>query len=289
MKNISLVNFIGVLFLVVATAIGGFKGLLAAILLLILLAVLLGQLERQTHKSLLKDEEKGKPIEGIKEVGDGNIQTPQRGIGQPNNVSLKSQSRPSVNIVVTTELPQSPQAAASSPVTAAATVSAPSITLTTVPSRRLSSWVYEETISREIAEGLIKSSTWWLTHVSGSPVKAPGHAKRIYSSPRHGWVIEFGANSFLIGKAIKRAQRKLIAAENESKTGTAILEKNIRQEMEDAICGSVANVNGEEYAYYPPNNGDLVFGAQAIDLKQAVDYIIRVSGAHALFSTPRAA
>jgi hypothetical protein len=66
----------------------------------------------------------------------------------------------------------------------------------------------DETIPLELAKRFIRATAWWLTHSSGSPVRAPGHANRITKS-HHGWVVDFGANTFLVGKAIERCRNIL--------------------------------------------------------------------------------
>lgn len=75
--------------------------------------------------------------------------------------------------------------------------------------RKRAPWLSpEETIPLEVAKGFIKASAWWLAHSSGMPVKAPKHADRIYKS-HHGWAIDFGANTFLVGKAVDRCRKKI--------------------------------------------------------------------------------
>lgn len=54
---------------------------------------------------------------------------------------------------------------------------------------------------KAIAESFIRKSAWWLKHYR-RPVRAPKHAKRLYLSD-HGWAVDFGGNSFLVGKAIE--------------------------------------------------------------------------------------
>ena len=58
------------------------------------------------------------------------------------------------------------------------------------------------------AERFIRELAWWLTHASGRPVPAPGHADRLYMS-EHGWAVDFGGNSFLVGRAIERCTSAL--------------------------------------------------------------------------------
>ena len=101
-----------------------------------------------------------------------------------------------------------------------------------------------ETVPKEFAKGFLRASCWWLKHSSGNPVRAPGHADRISLDPRHGWSIEFGANTFLVGKAIERSARSLRefldAVSNGGKTSLGTLRQNLRS----AIAGAVANYDG---------------------------------------------
>lgn len=46
--------------------------------------------------------------------------------------------------------------------------------------RKKTPWLKrEETIPLEVARRFLRATAWWLTHSSGSPVRAPGHADRI--------------------------------------------------------------------------------------------------------------
>ena len=142
--------------------------------------------------------------------------------------------------------------------------------------KRTNPWLERpETIPEELAQDFLRESCWWLTHSSGTPVRAPGHADRMYLDKRHGWAVDFGANTFLVGKAIERSAKKLKefldAAASAGQPPIEELKRNLR----DAIAGAVSNYDGNEYAgYYPINGNELTFGAQAIDLDDAVSYLI---------------
>ncbi|QHU98790.1 hypothetical protein [Synechocystis sp. CACIAM 05] len=124
-------------------------------------------------------------------------------------------------------------------------------------------------INRETAEKLIEASAWWLTHSSGSPVRAPKHSKRIYRSNRYGWAIDFGANTFLIEHAIKQCVRLLTI-----KNYSVFDKRDCVEEMRKKIRNSVLNCNGDLYDQYPLDGNDMVFGAQSIDLKDCVSFIL---------------
>jgi hypothetical protein len=57
---------------------------------------------------------------------------------------------------------------------------------------------------KDTAVRFIRASAWWLTQYH-KPVRAPKHADHVHMSV-HGWAVDFGANSFLVGKAIERCR-----------------------------------------------------------------------------------
>ncbi len=140
----------------------------------------------------------------------------------------------------------------------------------------------DETIPKYIAEEFIRKSAWWLTHSSGYPVRAPSHARRIYKS-HHGWAIDFGANTFLVGIAIERCKNALNDIFTESQNGKIPSLSEVANILMRHISGAVANSSGYEYTrYYPLTGSEMVFGAQAIDVKDGANYIIYESGVSAL-------
>jgi hypothetical protein len=145
--------------------------------------------------------------------------------------------------------------------------------------RRNAPWLKRsETIPIEVAKRFIRASAWWLTHSSGSPVRAPGHADRIYKS-HHGWAIDFGANTFLVGKAIERCKNVINDYLNNAAKGRIPLKSEVIASLKRQVSGAVANVDGYEYAgYYPIDDQDLVFGAQSINLLDAARFMLRESG-----------
>ncbi len=139
-------------------------------------------------------------------------------------------------------------------------------------------WIIRtETVPHSIAERFIERSAWWLTHSSGWPVRAPKHANRIYES-HHGWAVDFGANSFLVGVATERCKGEVNDYLDLLMSGKIPLLTELKRALQQHISGAVANSNGYEYAgYYPINDGRLVFGAQAIDVSDGADYIIEAT------------
>lgn len=143
--------------------------------------------------------------------------------------------------------------------------------------RNANPWIdRSDNIPEDVAKDFLKSSCWWLTHSSGSPVRAPGHANRMYLDRYHGWAVDFGANRFLVGKAIARAAQKLKMFLDAAASGKEPPIDQLKRDLRYAIAGAVANNDGNEYAGYYPINGDgLTFGAQEIDLNDAVSYLVR--------------
>ena len=136
----------------------------------------------------------------------------------------------------------------------------------------------DESIPRYVAEQFIRASAWWLTHSSGQAVRAPRHADRMYLSD-HGWAVDFGANTFLVGKAIERCRDALDKfLDDASSIGLPSLE-DVKKTLKRHISGAVANVDGNEYeGYYPISDEDLVFGAQSIDVEDGANFIIEEAG-----------
>jgi hypothetical protein len=127
---------------------------------------------------------------------------------------------------------------------------------------------------KELAECFIRASTWWLTHSSYRPVRAPRHAERLYMS-QHGWAVDFGGNSFLVGKAIERCRMVLDRYRDEAAAGQVVLRSDVEAKLKQVISGAVANSNGEEYqGYYPIKNDLLKFGAQGIGVDDGANFML---------------
>jgi hypothetical protein len=129
---------------------------------------------------------------------------------------------------------------------------------------------------KQVAIRFVRASAWWLTHAR-KPVRAPGHADRLQMS-QHGWAVEFGANSFLVGKAIERGNEFLNRCREEASTGQIISRADVEAKLKRIISGCVANSNGDEYGgHYPIRNETLEFGAQGIGVDDGADFLIQES------------
>lgn len=149
--------------------------------------------------------------------------------------------------------------------------------------RRRYPWVCRrETVSEEFASEFLRRTCWWLTHSSGRAVRAPGHAYNMYLDQHHGWALEFGANTFLVGKAIERAARLIDDALGAASRSEHVSISRLEEDIRNAIAGAVARYDGNEYeGSYPITGDDLVFGAQSIDLKDAVNFLFATNGIRA--------
>jgi len=134
--------------------------------------------------------------------------------------------------------------------------------------RRTPRW----TVSLELAKSFVRRSAWWHSHPSG-PVRAPAHAKRI-TSINGEWQVSFGANSFLVSRAIFHASfslRKYIdgweAGEPENAASVVTL-------LRLHVNGSVAGYNGSRMNSYPMQGNDMMFGTQSIDVRDFVRVLL---------------
>jgi hypothetical protein len=126
----------------------------------------------------------------------------------------------------------------------------------------------------EAAKRFVRESAWWRTHSSGYIVRAPGHADHLYMS-HNGWAVDFGGNSFLVGKAIERCRKILDQCRDEAAAGQVVLRSHIESKLKKAISGCVANSSGQEYSgYYPIRDDMLVFGAQGIGVDDGAKFMI---------------
>lgn len=135
-----------------------------------------------------------------------------------------------------------------------------------------------EDVPLDLAENFIRSAAWWHTHSSGRPVRAPKHADRIHKS-YHGWIIEFGANTFLVGKAISRCSAEINKFIEMAVSGDIPEINELKSNLKLHIRGAVANHDGNEYdGYYPVEGRDMMFGSQSIDVEDGVNFLIDKSG-----------
>jgi hypothetical protein len=129
----------------------------------------------------------------------------------------------------------------------------------------------------ELCENLIRETAWWLTHSSGTPVRAPGHAQNLYRS-YCGWAVEFGANSFVAGRALAKARDYANEMFELADVGGMPPDEEIRNKLSQIPSQCVLNVNSDLYTEYPVTFGLLIFGAQAININDCVRVFMESTG-----------
>ena len=135
----------------------------------------------------------------------------------------------------------------------------------------------EETIPKELAKSFLRVTAKWDHPIAGRYVDAPKHADNIYKNNIHGWAIDFGANSFLVGKAIERCKNEINKyLENNYSADNKLSFLELKEKLFNHIRGAVATGNNYEYrGYYPVDDGYMKFGVQCIDVGAGVDFLIQ--------------
>lgn len=146
--------------------------------------------------------------------------------------------------------------------------------------RNLEDFGERGSVPLRVAQRLVSESAWWYGHPQG-PARAPKHYERIRPGP-HGWELEFGANCFLVEKAIARCKDRIVQAIGTAlASGSRVDGTALRKDMALAVRASVANYNGEEYSgFYDASDGFMHFGTQAISVNAFVDELFRLAGLH---------
>ncbi|WP_161937642.1 hypothetical protein, partial [Sulfurovum riftiae] len=138
------------------------------------------------------------------------------------------------------------------------------------------SWLKrEETIPLELAQGFIRNATYWDHPKAGYYVSAD-HSHRIKNDYLHGWSVKFGANYFLVGKAIERCKKSINEYIEKIQNKNHAEINILRDKLKIQISGAVATSNNYEYdGYYPIENGYMKFGTQAINVVDGANFLIR--------------
>ena len=139
------------------------------------------------------------------------------------------------------------------------------------------SWLKrEETIPLDLAESFIRVTANWNHPTAHRYVSAPKHADNIYNNSKYGWAVDFGSNSFLVGKAIERC-KNAINEYIESQRDRNLSE--LKERLARHISGAVATGNNYEYSgCYPIEDGYMKFGVQGIYVEDGVNFLIRRLG-----------
>ncbi len=134
-----------------------------------------------------------------------------------------------------------------------------------------------------IAEKFISETIWWNTHISGNPVRSAKYVERICYDSSHGWIVQFGANSFLISKAILRCGCDIYDFIEDFQINKNRDIDSLVTKLKMRIAGSVANQKGEYSGYYPLVDNQLIFGSQSIHALDGALFLIKLSGVNQFF------
>ena len=136
----------------------------------------------------------------------------------------------------------------------------------------------EETIPESLAKDFVRNTTWWDHQKAYRYIRA-NHSHRVKKDYRHGWAIQFGANQFLVGKAIERCKDEINEYIEQFIKGNKMDFNILKEKLREHISGAVATGNNYEYSgYYPINDGYLKFGVQAIKVDDGVNFLIKELG-----------
>lgn len=123
----------------------------------------------------------------------------------------------------------------------------------------------------------IEKSAWWLSHPSG-PVRAPRHAERLENKDQ-GWALEFGGNTFNVSTAFLLCMKEIKGSLQSNRTTPNFNKQSLpklRQKLDDAVCRSVYSSTGCRYNKYPMDQNKMIFGTQAINVKELIDYLFEI-------------
>lgn len=130
-----------------------------------------------------------------------------------------------------------------------------------------------EHVSYEIAHHFIQHTAFW-DHPSGSWVRAPKHADRLEEG-EHGWEVPFGANRFLVARALRFCIGDVECFLREVEIDERPSYSWLCYELRQCVRGSVGNHLGDIYGGRYPEHGDfMLFGTQGIHLPSFVQIVV---------------
>lgn len=98
----------------------------------------------------------------------------------------------------------------------------------------------------------------------------------LLTSLQEHWILEFGANSFLVSKAIYRCHYRISSLISNLENGNLLSLQYLINNLKYSITGSVANYKGDEYSSYSSVKGYwMIFGTQAINIKEFIEALLR--------------
>jgi hypothetical protein len=101
----------------------------------------------------------------------------------------------------------------------------------------------ERQMPLDLAKAFIRRATWWHSHSSGSPVRAGGFANRI-NGTNGDWRVKFGANSFLVGRAILQCNEMIRQYIDAFEAGSTMKPSLMVGLLQTAISHSVSGYDG---------------------------------------------
>ena len=106
------------------------------------------------------------------------------------------------------------------------------------------------TVPISLAQDLIRSSTFWVDHRQGIIHPEPGWADRL-DMGRHGWEVRFGANKFLVQRAILLSREAMLDELDRSmKLSEALDNTLLFRRLITSVRTSVANYSDTIFEYY---------------------------------------
>lgn len=140
------------------------------------------------------------------------------------------------------------------------------------PAEKLRRLITEEGPNPDALFRVVAWSTFW-DHPSGKWVKAPSFANRIEVGLL-GPCVRFGANSFLVGRAVSRCAQ-LIAKYHENAEYTPAVYQSLKSSLDYQIRSSVGNYKDQEYPTPFAVVGDFMkLGSHGIYLPEATKAIL---------------
>lgn len=106
------------------------------------------------------------------------------------------------------------------------------------------------TVSISLAQDLIRSSTFWVGHRQGIIHPEPRWADHLEKGP-HGWEVRFGANKFLVQRAILLSKEAILdEIDRCMKLSEALDTKLLFRRLITSVRTSVADYSDTIFVYY---------------------------------------
>jgi hypothetical protein len=137
--------------------------------------------------------------------------------------------------------------------------------------RGLVVWLGDGEVSRATAQDFIRRTIWWPKHPY-RPCRPEGFADRVGGSGGD-WRRKLGANTFLVGRAIRRCRQTIESVIAAALGGDTLTYQELLARLRRDVQGAVENSQGEEYNGYYPVDGQnrMNFGVHAIDVDAFVN------------------